>query len=157
MLSLRDRAGAASPEAARRGHEARLEEASEVSWLLGTQFYLGIVPGARGMLEVVAGRDAAVRERGIAAVEEHWRMQAPSRAEVVIAGVGGPGVGATLEDLAAALETASGLVQQGGRIVVLSRASGPIGPALQRLMTADDPREALAALRGHEDDEDYPI
>jgi hypothetical protein len=157
MQSLRDRTGAGSTGADQRRHEARLEEASEVSWLLGTQFYLGIVPGARGLREIVAGRDAAVRERGIAAVEEHWRLRAPSRAELVIAGVGGPGVDANLEDLAAALETASGLVQQGGKIVVLSRASGPIGPALQRLRAVDEPREALATLRGHQDDEDYSI
>jgi len=140
-----------------RGREARLEESSEVSWLLGSQFQVGLVPAAAGLLEVVAGRDAAVRERGIAAVEENWTMRAPERAELVVAGVGGPGFTSTLEDLAAAMETASGLVRRGGRIVVLSRAAGPIGPALQRLSSVDDPGEAVAALRGLEEADDYPV
>lgn len=151
MQALRDPAGGVH------WRGARLEESSEVSWLLGAQFSVGIVPGAAGVLEVVAGRDAAVRDAGIAAIDRHWTMEAPSRAEVVIAGVGTPAASATLADLAAALETARGLVQHGGKIVVLSRATGAVGPALQRLMAAEDPKEAVAALRGLEDRDDYPI
>jgi hypothetical protein len=117
--------------------------------------------GRRARIWLATGRcsrrDAAVRAEGIASVERNWMMRAPSRAELVVAGVGGPGQGASLEDLAAALETASGLVRRGGRVVVLSRASGPIGPALQRLSTVDDPGEALAALGGLEDAEDFAI
>ncbi len=116
-----------------------------MSWLLGTQFYMGVVPGARGLVEVVAGRDVAVRDQGIAAVERGWRLEAPSRAELVVAGVGGADHAATLEDLAAALETATRLVQHGGKIAVLLTASGPVGPALQRLMAVEDPRGGLAA------------
>lgn len=158
MQALRHGAGPGSPGAGRHRHEARLEEASEVSWLLGAQFHLGIVPAASGILEVVAGATAAVRERGIAAIEQNWTMRAPSRAEMVIVGVGGgDGTGAGLDDLAAGLETAVGLVQRGGKIVVLSGASGAPGPALQRLSTVDDPGEAAAALRGLEDAEDYPV
>ncbi len=152
------RGGAAGdPAGIQRRREARIGESSEVSWLLGAQFAVGIVAGGSGLLEVVAGRDAVVRDAGIAAVERHWTMAAPSRAEVVIAGVGGPGAPATLEDLAASLEAARGLVRHGGKIVVLSRASGPIGPALRRLMDAEDPKEAVASLRGLEDHDDYPV
>ena len=146
-----------SPYADGGRHRARLEESSEVSWLLGSQFSLGIVPAAGGLLEIVAGRDEAVREQGIASVERNWTMKAPGRAEVVIAGVGGPPGGATLEDLAAALETACALVRRGGRVVVLSRASGSIGPALQRLSSVDEPGEAVAALRGLEEADDYAV
>ena len=161
LQAIRDGASAGSPEALRQRQEARLEEAAEVSWLLGAQFHVGIVPASTGMLEVVAGRDSAVRERGIAAIDRHWTIEAPERAELVIAGVGfrddpndRP---ATLEDLAAAIETAAGLVRRGGRIAVLSRASGPIGPALQRLSTLDDPGEAASALRDLEGAEDHSI
>jgi hypothetical protein len=157
MQSLRAGKGSESPDADRARQEARLEESFEVSWLLGSQFYLGIVPAVAGLLEVVAGRDAAVCAEGIASVERNWAMRSPSRAELVVAGVGGPGQAASLEDLAAALETATGLVRRGGRVVVLTRASGPIGPALQRLSTVDDPGEAVAALRGLEEAEDYAI
>ncbi len=159
MAAVRDRARPSSDEGEgeHRPGGAMLDESFEVSWLLGTQFYLGLVPGARGLADVVAGRDTAVRQRGIESVEQNWTLRAPSRAELVVAGVGGPDPAATLDDLAAALETATHLVQHGGKIVVLSRVSGPIGPALQRLMTADDPRDAAAVLRGHEHDDDYPI
>jgi hypothetical protein len=157
VRSMRDGQGSGSPETDRARHAARLEESLEVSWLLGSQFYVGIVPSAAGVLEVVAGRDATVRAQGIASVERNWTMRVPSRAELVIAGVGGEGQGGTLEDLAAAMETACGLVRRGGRVVVLSRVAGPLGPALQRLATVDDPSEAVAALRGLEEAEDYAV
>jgi lactate racemase len=157
MQELRDRRGGETGEGDLHHFQGRLDESFEVSWLLGTQFFLGVVPGRRGPLEVVAGCDAAVREQGIASLEENWTFRAPSRAEMVIAGVGSPGATATLEDLAAALETATRLVQHGGKIVVVSRVAGTMGPALQRMKGADDPRDAAAALRGHEDDEDFPI
>jgi hypothetical protein len=143
--------------AAREQAGARLDEALEVSWLLGTQFHLGLVPAAAGLLEPVAGRDTAVRDRGIAALGQHWTFRAPARAEVVVAGVGRPGTATTLADLAAALATATRLVQHGGKIIVLSRASGAIGSSLRRLIDADDPRNALAALRGQEGTDDYLI
>ncbi len=157
MREMRDRNGGESGDGDHRRSRARLDESFEVSWLLGTQFYLGVIPGRKGPLEVIAGRDAEVRVRGMASLEQNWTFRAPARAEMVIAGVGSPGSTATLEDLAAALETATRLVQHGGKIVVVSRVAGTIGPALQRMKGADDPRDAAAALRGHEDDDDYPI
>jgi nickel-dependent lactate racemase len=134
-----------------------VDESVEVSWLLGTQFHVGLLPGANGLLEAIVGRDTTVRDRGIASLERHWSFRAPSRAEVVVAGVGRRDATATLEDLANGLATATRLVQHGGKIILLSRASGPIGPALRRLMDLDDPRTAVAALRGHEAAEDYRI
>ncbi len=43
---------------------------------------------------------------------------------------------------------------QGGKVVALSRTQGVIGPSLQRLTDAGDPKNAPAALRGHDSDED---
>jgi lactate racemase len=134
-----------------------LEESAEVSWLLGSQFHVGVVPGASGMVEVVAGLERAVRDEGSAAVDRAWAFRAETRAEVVVAGIGRPGAASRIEDLAEGLATATRLVRRGGKIVALSRAGGPIGPALRRLIGAgDDPRAGLAALRGHEADPDYP-
>ena len=155
MRALRDRPIEPASDGGREQARARLDEALEVSWLLGTQFHLGLVPAAAGLLEPVAGRDTSVRDRGIAALEQHWTFRAPARAEVVVAGVGLPGTAATLADLANALATATRLVQHGGKIILLSRASGAIGPSLRRLIDADDPRNAAAALRGQEGTDDY--
>jgi hypothetical protein len=157
MLALRDRKCDPADEVPRGEAQALLDESLEVSWLLGTQFHVGLLPGATGLLEAVAGRDTSVRARGIASLEHHWTFQAPGRAELVLAGVGFPGRAATLRDLADALGTATRLVQHGGKIVILSRASGVLGPAVQRLMTASDARDATAALRGVQDAEDYPV
>ena len=133
-----------------------LGESAEVSWLLGSQFHVGVVPGVSGAVEVVAGLDSAVRDEGAAAVDRAWGFRAETRAEVVVAGIGRPGTATRIEDLAEGLATATRLVRRGGRIVALSRAGGPLGPALRRLIGAGDPRAGVAGLRGHESDPDYP-
>lgn len=155
MRTQRDRPIDPASDGAREQARARMEEALEVSWLLGTQFHLGLVPAAAGLLEPVGGRDTSVRDRGIAALEQHWTFRVPARAEVVVAGVGRPGRAASLADLADALTTATRLVQHGGKIIVLSRASGPIGPSLRKLIDAGDPRNTAAALRGQEGTDDF--
>jgi lactate racemase len=157
MRAIRNGAFEASGDEPRAIDRAPLDECFEVNWLLGTQFHIGLLPGADGLLEVVAGRDIAVRDRAINSLEGHWTFRAPARAELVVAGVGCPGGPATLEDLTDALLAATRLVQHGGKIILLSRASGPIGPSLRRLMEVDDPKDAVAALRGHEAFEDYQI
>jgi lactate racemase len=134
---------------------ASLDESFEVSWLLGCQFHMGVVPGSSGLVTVVAGKENAVRERGIASVDSSWTLEADSRAELVVAGIGGPGIPASINDLAEGLATACRLVQHGGKIVVLSRVQGAVGPALRSLIDADDPKKRTAALRGHEGDDDY--
>jgi hypothetical protein len=149
---LRDETGA-QPRAAK----ARLDESFEVSWLLGSQFHLGLVPAAAGLVEAIAGRESSVREQGILALERHWRFQADSRAECVVAGIGRPGAAATMENLAEGLVTAMRLVQRGGKIILLSRATGEMGPALQCLSRAEALKDGVSALRGHEGDHDFLI
>jgi hypothetical protein len=136
-------------------HTPQLAEAFEVSWLLGSQFHLGVVPGATGLSAVVAGREQSVRERGIASVNSAWTVRASSRAEMVVVGLGAAGERTTLELLADGLWAAASLVQHGGKIVVLSNASGTLGPALSRLTDLDDAHERTAALRGREADSDF--
>ncbi|SIN80513.1 protein of unknown function [Singulisphaera sp. GP187] len=132
-----------------------LTEVTEASWLLGSQFHLGIVPGIVGPAEVVAGLDSAVREQGAEAIDRFWKFRVETRAELVVAGIGRPGIPTTLEELADGLSTAARLVERGGKIVILSRAAGGLGPAFQKLVGVDNPRVALKALRGHEADLDY--
>jgi nickel-dependent lactate racemase len=134
---------------------ASLDESFEVSWLLGCQFHVGVVPGSSGLVSVVAGKENAVREQGIASVDSSWTLDAASRAELVVVGIGAEGVAATIDDLAEGLATACRLAQHGGKIVVLSRVQGAAGPALRSLIDADDPKKRAAALRGHEADDDY--
>lgn len=136
---------------------ARIDESFEASWLLGSQFSLGFAPGRLGFAEVVAGLSTSVRDRGGAILERDWDFQAETRAELVVAGVGRPGERTGLADIVAGITAAAGLVQQGGKIAVLSRAEGAVGPALRRLIDAGEPRLGAKALRSHEKDEDYSI
>jgi hypothetical protein len=132
-----------------------LTESADVSWLLGSQFHVGAMPGGEGLARVVAGLDSSVRAEGSRAVDAAWTFRAPERAELVVAGIGGPDRPTRLEDLVAGLTTAARLVRRGGRIVALSRAEGTMGPALRRLVEAGDERSAPGTLRGLEAAPDY--
>jgi hypothetical protein len=157
MQAHRGRLKGAALDGPASGARAALDESFEVSWLLGSAFHIGLVPAAFGFAEVIAGRETAVRDRAIASVERLWKLQVDSRAEVVVVGVGGRGSQTTLDDLAGGLALATGLVQHGGKIVVLSRVLGGIGPSLHRLIDVEDPKNGVAALRGHEGDDDYLV
>ncbi|WP_169980608.1 lactate racemase domain-containing protein [Tautonia rosea] len=125
-----------------------LEESGEVSWLLGSLFHVGVLPGRSGAAGLFVGEAGEVREAGIQAVDDAWTFRPESRAELVIAGIGAPGRPTSLDDLAKGLATAMTLVHRGGKIAVLSRVAGTPGPALQRLMALDDPsRGGVKALR----------
>ncbi|MBX6315932.1 MAG: DUF2088 domain-containing protein, partial [Isosphaeraceae bacterium] len=153
------RAQAAEGRPDREHDRPTLIESDEVSWLLGSQFHVGIVAGRRGVAGAIAGVEAAVRTEGTRRVDAAWGFQAKERAEVVVAGVGGGGGGGggptTLDELAEGLATATNLVRRGGKIVLLSRAEGPLGPAMQRLIGAEE-GAGMAALRGAEREPDYP-
>jgi hypothetical protein len=133
------------------------EESLEVSWLLGTQFHVGVVAAADGLAEVTAGRETAVCEQGIGWLAERWAFRPESRAEIVVAGVGCGLAADTLDALAEGLATARRLVQRGGKIVVLSRAAGPVGPALRHLIDAGGAERGPTLLSGHQTDDDFHI
>ncbi|HEV3121335.1 MAG TPA: lactate racemase domain-containing protein [Isosphaeraceae bacterium] len=156
LRSLRAHATEALPD---RAHPRRaLAESADVGWLLGSHFQLGIVPGAGGGLcKAIAGKQETVREEGMQAVDELWSFQTAERAELVVVGIGQAGAPSGIDDLALGLTTATRLVRRGGKIVALSRSSGPFGPALQRLSCGDGERPGLRALRGTENQPDYPV
>ena len=137
--------------------QANREESLEVSWLLGTQLHLGVLPGATGIANAIAGRESSVCEHGIAWLDEHWTFRPESRAEIVVAGIGRPGDAPTLSLLAEGLATAKRLVQHGGKIVILSNCSGPVGPALRHLIDAGNAERGPKLLRGHQADYDFHI
>ena len=152
--SLRERLTGEAPD--RERPRPALIESSEVSWLLGCQFHLGLVAGVNGPAAVVAGLESAVRDRGALVLDAAWSFQAESAADLVVVGIGRPGMAAGFDDLAEGLATAVRLVRRGGKIAALSRVTGEIGPALGSLIGIDDPRLAPQAVRGHEAAPDYP-
>ncbi len=131
------------------------EEAVEVGTLLGAHFQIGLVPGSRGPVEFLAGRVDEVRDAGTASLDRTWTFRPDSRAELVVAGIGGAEGPTSLHELVAGLTTAGRLVRRGGKIVALSRAGGPLGPSIQRLAAAGDDADAREVLQGCEADPDY--
>ena len=102
----------------------RLDEPLEVTWLLGSQFHVGLFSGNLGMAEALAGLAEPVRDEGIRRLDRLWNFQAPARAECVVAGIGAAGAEAGIGELVEGLATASRLVNHGGKIVAVSRAGG---------------------------------
>jgi lactate racemase len=101
---------------------AALGESLEVSWLLGGQFQVGVVPGRTGALHIVAGLTTAVRDRGRLLLDSSWGFAVEDRADLVIAGVGGPDREAHAGELIEALRQAFRVVRRGGKIALLTRA-----------------------------------
>lgn len=135
-----------------------LEEAAEVGWLLGSHFQVGLVVGADGVANVIAGQQDEVRRRGVEAIAAQWSVQVEEPVDLVIAGIGVRWKPATLDDLATALETATRLVRVGGKIVLLAKLMDvQPGQALRRIAELDDPRQGLTALRGLKREPDYPV
>lgn len=152
--SYRGRAASGGATVGERG--PALDESAEVSWLLGCLFQIGVMPAASGAAGVIAGAEGPVREAGVRAIDDAWTFRPESRADLVVVGVGCAGVPSGLDDLAGALATATGLVRRGGKIAVLSKVAGPLGPAVGRLAGLDDPiRGARQALKGAEAEPDY--
>jgi hypothetical protein len=133
-----------------------LLESAEVSWLLGCQFQIGVLAGHSAVSNVLAGLESAVRAEGAAAIDDAWTFRVEDRADVVVVGIGAPGLATNLDDLALGMLAATRLVRRGGKIVVLSKACFEVGPALGRLKGAENPRTAINRLRGRESAPDYP-
>ncbi len=144
----------ASDPPKRSAPRSSLDEAFEVSWLLGTQYHLGLVPGRDGLARAIGGLAESVRDEAIQAINGLWCYRPAAPAECVVVGIGSLYDPAGIDDMVEGLVTASRLVTPGGKIVALSRAQGIIGPSLQRLCDVDDPKNAPAALRGHDSDTD---
>lgn len=119
----------------------------EVGWLLGTQFTVQVIPGVGcSPAAVLAGLPEDVLNRGKELVESLWRVSVPEMLDgVVISVPGSPSFG--WRQLGLALEQASSIVVQGGRIVVVADLPVPEGPAATMLRRCQEPEELLKPLR----------
>ncbi len=123
------------------------EFVDEVGWLLGTQFTVQIVPGSSGWpAAILAGLPEDVMTRGRELVESLWRVNLEDLLEGVVVSIPG-GAAFGWKQLGLALEQASSIVQQGGRIIVVADLAVPDGPASTMLRRCQDPEELLRPLR----------
>ena len=128
-----------------------LEEAAEVGWLLGNLFQVAVIPGTRGVSDVLAGASEAVLTTARDRVRDLWTLRVDRRPEAAIVGVG---AGGTVESAWRALATGAGLVRRGGKVIAMTTATGAIGRAVSRLAGSDRPGPSL--LKGAECEMDYP-
>lgn len=123
------------------------KEAGEVCWLLGAPFFVQVLEGAGDDVVQVLGGIAESFAAGRESLDRSWRATAAEPADLVIATVGGDPARHTVADLARGLATASRVVKTDGVIALLTAASPELGDGFQRMLKADEPEEALAALK----------
>jgi nickel-dependent lactate racemase len=139
-----------SPQATAGPERARLiKQADEVSWLLGLQFTIQVVPGAGSdVLHVLAGDLNAVVREGNRLCDEAWRSEVPERASLVVVTIEGA-EHQTWDSVGRALSAASRAVSSDGAVAICADLAERPGAALQQIIGADDLDEALRELAKH--------
>jgi len=128
-------------------HEQLQKEVGEVSWLLGVQFTIQVVPAAGdAVLHVLAGEVEAVEREGRRLCREAWRFTVPGRANLVVTTIEGGAAEQTWKNFGHALSSAARSVNDDGDVAICSELAAAIGPALQTLVGADDLDAALADI-----------
>ncbi|HWA98578.1 MAG TPA: hypothetical protein VG713_08795, partial [Pirellulales bacterium] len=123
-------------------------EVRHAGWLAGVQFVIEVVPGADDTaLAIVAGEAEAVERVASERFRAAWEHTVPQRAELVIGAVAGGDAQQTWENFGRALAASSRVVTEGGAIALCTELATEPGPALQALVDADDPQQALRRVR----------
>jgi nickel-dependent lactate racemase len=129
--------------------EARCrEKIQEVGWLLGVQFTVQVVPGARGeALGVLAGKPDDVFSHGQADCQRAWASRVPRAANLVVAAIDGPAAEQTWDNVARAIAAALRVVSADGAIALCSDLAEPPGPTVRQAAEAKDQVHVLRQLR----------
>jgi nucleotide-binding universal stress UspA family protein len=120
----------------------------EVSWLLGVQFGVAVVPaGQDGASAVHAGRLESVTRQAIADLKQLWTFEPAEQPELVLVAVDADAEGHGWAQVARALQSARSLVARDGRIALLTQLDAPLTDGLQMVRDSRKPRDALRPLR----------
>jgi nickel-dependent lactate racemase len=127
---------------------AARHESDEVAWLLGVQFAIQVVVGKdEQVVAVLAGNGPDVQGKAQRRLDCYWQRTASTRAELVIAVIGGEPMNQGFEELGMALSSSMALVRDGGRVAVLSAIGAAPGPALRAARDLQDPARSLELLK----------
>ncbi|MBN1591322.1 MAG: DUF2088 domain-containing protein [Pirellulales bacterium] len=137
-----------------RGRKRLHREVDEVAWLLGIAFAVQVLPaGGDRVHQILAGRADAVHHRGMRLFSSLWHESVPRRVNLVLAALEGDASQQTWENLGRAVETAVGLVEEGGALVLCTELAEPPGTAVEYLISARSRDEALQQIhQGKADD-----
>jgi nickel-dependent lactate racemase len=114
-------------------------EAREAAWLLGTPFFVQVIPGAGDAIAHILAGPLESSGAGQRLLDARWRVEFEQPADVVVAGVTGDPARLTIDDLARAFFAAARIVKPGGSIVLLSEIAPALGPAFDLFRRHDDP------------------
>jgi nickel-dependent lactate racemase len=142
-------AHAPRPSRRRNGrHEAVALQRPDVSWLLGVQCMLQVLPGpGDSVLAVLAGEPSAVRRESRRLCEEAWTFSIPNPASLVVAAIEGDASQQTWEQFGRALAAATEAVAEEGAIAICCDLDREPGPALAALAESEDHEAALKQIR----------
>lgn len=130
-------------------------EAYEVIWLLGSAFIIQVIEGSGDSIqEILTGLPGSSAE-GMHTQDAYWRCHVHEQADLVIATISGDPDRIRFQDLAWALSTAARVVDDGGRIVLLSRSSPILGEGAEILQQNDLPQQCQKVLSKRKPD-DWP-
>jgi nickel-dependent lactate racemase len=120
----------------------------EIAWLMGIQFVVQAINADEGgVLDVVAGSGEAVFVRCRELLNDHWMISMPSRVDTVVVAVPADAGGHSWNQIGSALAAARQIVDNQGRIVVLSQLDQEPGFGLKMLSRFEDPLDAIKPLR----------
>jgi nickel-dependent lactate racemase len=129
-------------------HRHESADRPDVSWLLGVQCMVQVVPGpGQSASAVLAGEPAATRRESRRRCSAAWQFDVPGPASLVVAAVEGDASQQTWEQVGRALAAATRAVAEDGAIVVCCELNEEPGPALKALAESDDRHAALKAIR----------
>ncbi len=120
----------------------------EVTWLLGLQYAVQVVPAVGdGVSEIIVGQVDAAYQKACSRLKETWTLPTANRSSMVIVAVDQDAHGHSWYQLGAALDVARQLVSREGRIVALTELRSDLSAGIQLLREVRSPRDALKPLR----------
>jgi nickel-dependent lactate racemase len=125
--------------------QARRQLVDELGRLTGTQFTLQLIHGPQGPLQVLAGQPDQVFEQSGKLNQKLWSITVDEPADAILTSI--PAGPAAWQCFGQALENLLEIVDQGGRIIVISDLDQPEGPAATLLRRTQDPEELLRPLK----------
>lgn len=121
----------------------------ELSWLLGLQFAIAVVPSrmANQPAAVFGGQVEAVQRQAQQMLDRAWTVQLDRRAEAVVISIAEPADRVGWAEIGQAVSLGQNLAVRDGRILVLSSLGEMPGPGLGLLKSSRSPKAALQRMR----------
>jgi nickel-dependent lactate racemase len=135
-----------SPQTAPDGDWPAHAEAAEVTWLLGSPFFIQVIEGSGDeVTEVMSGLPETIAD-GAERQDIRWKIAVPESADTVVVTLSGDPARHDFAALARAAACGARAAKPDGTVIILSEADPDLGGATDVLRRCDDPPEAVKTL-----------